>query len=197
MLTKKLAKQLLSINGFVKGVVFDTDAEWIKLNYGSDGLRRVEEKLRKIGYPIKYEKIIAIKDYPVGFRAISLLAIKDVFKLSDNDIINIGEAAVKTSLLLRLVLKYFISTSKALSKAPELWSKHYSIGKLVVKEVSEKNKRVIVDLIGVKIHPIICTYLMGYFRGYVQLTRAKDKVKVKLVKCIHNGDKLNRYVFTW
>ncbi len=196
-LTKALAKKLLSVKGGVKGVVFKTDADFIKSFYGADGLVKAEKRLKELGYPLIFKDIINLKVYPVGLRALSLLVIKEVFNLTDKDIQLMGDGAPKTSFIIRLMLRFLISLEKALSKAPGLWREHYTIGELIVKEINKTGRFVIIHLKDFNVHPIIEIYLTGYFRRFVQLSLPKEKVKIKRRKRVSKGVSFIEYRIYW
>ena len=89
-LTKETAAKLMQSRGEVKGVVFKTDEKYILKERGEEGLKLLEQELKKLGYPIKYKEIKAMSLHPIGLRAISLLMIKKVFKFDDKEIEKIG-----------------------------------------------------------------------------------------------------------
>ncbi|MBM3258059.1 MAG: hypothetical protein FJZ05_02520, partial [Candidatus Nealsonbacteria bacterium] len=77
--TKEAAQRLSKISGEVRGVAFKTDMEFVLKEKGKGGLKKVEDELKRIGFPIKYEEIKVMDFYPIGLRVISLMAIKEVF----------------------------------------------------------------------------------------------------------------------
>jgi hypothetical protein len=79
MVTKNDADNIMKLPGNARGAMLQTDAAFIKQNHGEEGIHKVEEEFMKVGYSIDYEKINAMKWYPLGLRVLSLRIIKDVF----------------------------------------------------------------------------------------------------------------------
>ena len=194
-LTKELAENLMKIKGEVRGIVFRTDAQYVLKTKGKEGLKKVEEELERIGYPIDYEKINTMAFYPIGQRAISLLAIQKVFALSEKDIREMGVRAPKISLIIKLFMRYFLSIEETVKQVPKMWGKHYTIGKLKAAAY-EKQRYIVLKLEDFVIHPILCSYLTGYFSTVVQMV-VKAKVLAKETKCPFKGDKYHEFLFKW
>ncbi|MDP2926544.1 MAG: hypothetical protein Q8N65_00145 [bacterium] len=196
LLNETEVKKLMQLKGEVRGVVFKTDFEYILNREGGDGLEKLENKFQEIGHPIKYGEIKALAFYPIGLRIISLLAIKDIFSFSDEEIKKIGEAAPKLSLVIKLFTKYFLSITLTAQQAPSMWGKHYRAGKLVVVEINEKEKRIILSLEDFNLHPLLCKYLEGYFSTVVKMAVGKP-TNSQEIKCSFSGGKSHEYLVTW
>lgn len=197
-LTKELAKKLMEIKGEVKGVVFKTDAEYILKEKGEEGLRKVEEEIKKLGYVIDYQKVKAMDFYPVGLRAISLLAIKKVFNFDDEKIKEMGLFATKTSLMVKILMKFFLSIQRVfLVEAPRLWKKHWTQGELIPVELNEEKKYSIIKVRGFSLHPIHCKYLEGYFSGILKMLVKSSEITCQETKCTFKGDKEHEFLIKW
>lgn len=195
-ITKEEVKKIMATEGEVRGVVFKTDGEYFLRKEGKNGLDKLEEELKRIGCPIEYEKIKTFDFYPIGMRIISLLAIKEVFGLSDEQIKEIGATAPKVSLVLKLFIRYFSSIVSVAKQAPFIWRKHYTKGKLSVVEVNEKEKRIVIRLENLDLHPLVCRYLEGYFSTVVQMLLGVSAT-AKETKCSFSGDKYHQYLLNW
>jgi hypothetical protein len=140
-LTKETIKELMEIKGEVKGVTLKTDAEHVLKEKGEEGLKRLEAELESLGCPIKYRDIRTMDSYPVGLRAISLLAIKRIFNYDDKKIEEMGFLATKRSLIIKLFVKYFLFIERVFYKeAPKIWTHHFTIGQLIPIEFNEEKK---------------------------------------------------------
>ncbi len=84
--TQELVKKLTQVKGECRGMHLKNDADFIVSQKGETGLKQVEEKLKKLGCAIKYREIKSLDFYPLGWRAISLLAIQDVFSWQNQNI---------------------------------------------------------------------------------------------------------------
>ena len=190
-------KNLMKLPGKVRGVVFQTDAEYVKEKKGEKGLELVKKTLKKIGCPIDYEKIKATGWYSVGLRVISLLIIKDVFNWSDKEIETMGNAAPKYSFIVRLLMKYFLTFPMSYKQSPVYWKKHYTVGELEAPDYNLQKKYYIIRLKKFKIHPILCAYLGGYFVRIGQFVLKGSDFKVKETKCMFSGDSYHEFLITW
>jgi len=190
-------EKLVNLEGKVRGVVFQTDAEYVKEKEGKKGLLLVKKELKRIGCPIEYEKIKATDWYSVGLRAISLLIIKKVFNWSDKEIESMGNAAPKYSFIVRLLMKYFLTLPMSYKQGPNYWKKHYTVGKLETPDYDLQRKYYVVRLKDFKIHPILCHYLGGYFVRIGQLVLRGSNFRFKETKCQFSGDPYHEFVVRW
>lgn len=196
--TKETAKKLMEIKGEVRGVTLKTDMEYILKEKGENGLKKLEDELKGLGQPINFREIKTMAFYPVGLRALSLLAIKRVFDFDDEKIKEIGFFATKTSLIIKLFVRYFLSVQRVfLKEAPKLWKKHYTVGELNTVELNEEKKYGILRLKNVDVHPIVCCYLEGYFRGVLKLIVKSSRITSKETKCPFRGDEYHEYLIEW
>ncbi len=197
-LTAETIKKLLEIPGEVKGAVFKTDATFVIKEKGAEGLKQLEEELKRVGCPIKYEEAKSVSFHPVGLRAISLLAMKKVFGFNNDKIKEIGRFATRVSLIVRLFVRYFSSTEKFLNeRAPKLWSSHWTKGILDMTDVNMKEKYAVARIRDFNLCPTFCYYLSGYFEGILSLTTGSDDVHSEEVKCTFRGDNYHEYLTRW
>lgn len=197
-LSKKNLKELLEIEGDVRGVVFKTDGEYILKKKGREGLSKLERELKNLDQPIKYQDIETLAFYPVGLRVISLLVIKRVFNFDNEEIKEMGFFATKTSLLVKLFIKYFLSIQRVFFKeASKIWRKHWSIGEIKPIKLDEEKKYALLQLKDFSLHPIYCCYLEGYFRGILQMITKSSQITCEETKCYFRGDKYHEYLIKW
>ena len=112
VLTKETAEKLMMIKGKIRGMDLKADAEFVLRKKGKEGLRKLEEKLKEINFPIEYDKIKSMDFYPGGLKAISLLAVKTVFGWDDQIIEEMGREASKVSLIIKVFVRFFGSLSR-------------------------------------------------------------------------------------
>lgn len=195
-LTKEFAKKLVETKGEARGINFKTDWEVVLSKYGQEGLKKLEEKMAELGYPLKYEEIETMGFYPVGLDALSILSIREVFDLDDRELKELGAAAVKFSLFLKILIKYFPSLQLLAKEAPKMWQKHYSIGELEVVETNEKEKRAILRIKNFGFHPAQCINLQGYFSKILQMA-VKAPVTCEETRCTFRGDDYHEFLIKW
>ncbi len=198
MLTKNEIDKILKVKGQARGVVFQTDAQYILEKKGQAGLKKVEAAIKKTGQPISYGKEIrATGWYPLSWRAISLLIIKETFGWGEKEILEMGYAAPKHSFIVRALLRYFVSLDKTFNESAKYWREHYSIGQLEAPEVNVDTKRLVLRLKDFKVHPILCQYFRGYFKSVALLAVKTDKMTIKETKCVFRGDPYHEFVIEW
>ena len=197
-LTKQEAEKLLATPGKVRGVVFQTDAEYVRNRKGEEGVVAMEKELERLGCPINYKNIKVISWYPLGLRVVSLLVIKNIFNLQDEDVEEMGNLAPKYSLIVKLLMKYFLTIDMTYKESPKYWEKHYTVGNLEAPGYSLKEKYFIVRLRDFKVHPILCAYFKGYFKRISQfLLKDAKNFKTQEPKCQFLGDPYHEIVITW
>jgi len=196
-ISKEEIKKLMEIEGEVRGVVFQTDAEYVRLKKGEEGLKILKEKTKELGYPIEYEQIKTMDWYPVGLRVVSLLAAKEAFNWGNEEIWDMGNSAPKYSFIVKLLLKYFLSLRRSLEETSTYWRKHYTVGDLEFVELNEEKKYFILRLKNFKLHPILCTYLTGYFHRFGQYVIKGEKITIEETKCMFKGDPYHEFLGRW
>lgn len=196
-ITKEEIKKLMEIPGKIRGQVFLTDFEYIKQTKGEKEAGRLREKMKEWRNPIDYEKIKIAEWYPVGLRAVSLLAIKETFNWGDKEIEELGKSAPKLSFIVKILMKTFLSIKRSFQESPNYWRKHYLTGELVPAEINEKKKYFRLHLKNFKVHPIICIYLSGFFYTIASFVLKTTKIKCKETKCMFKGDGYHEFLISW
>ena len=197
MVPRNVLEQLMSTKGRVRGAVFETDAEYIRGKYGSEGLDKVEEELRSLGYELSYDDVSAMEWMALNLRALSFLIMKEVFSWSDEEIVAMGDAAPKHSFIVKLFMKFFISPQVAFSHAPEYWVKHYDIGRLEAASLDEEKRHAVVRLFDFDLHPVYCRYLEGYFGRLFKFMFPNSHIRVKETSCMCSDGSCHEFLVDW
>lgn len=187
--------KLMDIKGKVRGAVFQTDAKNVLEKEGEDGLKKLEKRVKDLGYDIDYRSGKATDWHPVGLRIISLLLIKDTFGWSTAEIREMGKRAPKFSFIVKFVFKLFAPLKKLVKEIPSDWEEHYTIGEMEVPKFDEENKEMVIRLKDFKIDPIFCVYLEGYIERV--LLFIEQGVETKETKCPFRGDPYHEYTSQW
>lgn len=194
VMNKQELIEIAQKEGKVRGVVFYTDAAYVRRHEGEEALRGIEEETKKMGYPIDYSEMKPPAWYPVGLRAVSLLAIKKVLNWDDEQIKEMGRSAPKYSIITKLLLRYFARPRAIENKLGTYWRKHYSVGSLEGRITSQLSG--IVHLKDFQTHPILCTYLKGYFISLLgMIVGVSEQLSIEETKCMHRGDEYHEFVF--
>ncbi len=171
--------QLMKTEGKARGVAFQTDARYVLEKMGEEGFSKLEREAKKIDFPIDYKNIKTMSWYPFGLRIISLLLVKNTFGWEDEEIRDMGYTAPKTSIMVKLLMKFFVNFDKFSEKIPVFWEQNYTIGKLEVVKVDKKDKELIARLSDVNVNPIFFVYLEGYFEKMVQFIKKDAVCKIR------------------
>jgi len=169
-------KEILNKQGDVRGAVFQTDANYILKLTSQDNLLKIENKLKEWGVDFHYENVKPMSWYPVNWRVLSLLAIKEVMDWDSSQIREMGKNAPKVSVIVKLFFKLFPDIEKFAQQIPNYWRKHYTVGELRVVELDKNKQTMLIRLTDFSFHPILCGYLEGYFEQATKLTRPEDSV---------------------
>ncbi len=194
---KQTADKLMKMKGNIRGTIFQEHTSCIRAKEGEKGIKVVEEKLKEIGYPLKFSQIKNWEWYPVAYSALVILIAKSCFNWTDQDVFEMGEAAPKYSLVVKLLMKYFLPLRRTLKEVPEYWRKYFDFGELEAHELNEKEKYLVLRLKNYKGHPLICIYHQGYFLQVARYAIKSKKITIEETKCMFKGDPYHEFVIRW
>jgi hypothetical protein len=188
----------------IKGSAFKGEMEYILAKKGARGVKAVEEKTKKLGYPIRYKEIRETQWYPIGLKMISFYAFLTTFNWGEKELAEIAESSVKVSFIVKFFMKYFASPEKIFKiAAPRLWKRYYSAGSLEVSDFFNIEKgggggQGILRIKNFKIHPFYCFYLGRFFIGVAKLSDPRLKeINIEEKKCMFKGDDCHEYLLKW
>lgn len=196
IISKQEFDELMKIKGEVRGVPLKNEAEFIAKEEGEEGLKKLEEVMANLGYPIKYREIRGMDFYPLGLLSVNLLAIKRLFNYDDEKFQAIGRFEAKLSFIIRLFLKYFVSLDKAIKEVPKMWKRYYTVGNLTIVEYNEKEKYLIVRIEDLPFHPLYCQVNKGFGASIIQMVVGSD-VTCEEIKCAHKGEEYHEFLMKW
>ncbi|MFH0791926.1 MAG: 4-vinyl reductase [bacterium] len=165
--------------------------------YGNEGVRRVEKYLNELGVEFSFGGLNMTIWYPEGLNVAVIIAMREIFKLSDEDIYLIGRKMPKLSFIIRVFVKYFVSTKKTFIKTAEYWNRYLDCGKMEPYEINEDKRYAIFRVTGYQFDPVMCHYHRGYLAGAAENVIKSDKIEVIETACIHRGDSYHEYRLTW
>lgn len=204
-LTKELAQKLMESPDKIRGIDFKTDENFILKEKGKEGLKKVEKRMEELGYPIKYKKISLVSFYPLGLRVFSLLVIKDVFGWDNKKIREMGEVAPKSSLFIKIFMRFVASIEGVKKETSRTWRRYHSTGELkliipgpggefsVLRQPGHSCK---LELVNHYIHPIYCIYLEGYLQTVCEMM-INTPATCREITCPFRGDKSHEFVLKW
>lgn len=196
IISKEEFKELIQIEGQVRGDGMKNKAKYILEKKGRQGLKDLEKAISDAGYPMNYQSLEKMELYPVGLEAATLIAIKRIFDFQDDDFRELGKIESKFTLIIRLFMKYFISLDRATSEAPRMWRKYYTVGDLEIPELNKEEQYLKLRLKDFSPTPLLCRTHEGYFSGIFKLVVRKP-VSCREVKCVHRGDDYHEFLIEW
>jgi predicted hydrocarbon binding protein len=198
MMIDETLLSIQEIPGFVKAVALQTDKVFIEMQEKENGIVLVEKELEQMGFPLQYDSFLSPSTLvPLSKRIASLIAIRNVFCLNDEQIRQMGSLAIRSSFLTKLTLRYLISLSKMAKELPRHWQRHYTVGRMDAGELHEDQCYFIICLRDFKAHPIFCTYLSGYIIGGVEMIGNYPNLTIQEIKCQHRGDEYHEFKISW
>lgn len=198
LISKEEISEIEKNEGEVIGNALKNKLSFVLKTIGEDGVKRVEEEIAKLGYPLRYKEIKNFHWYPEKQDVLLIVLIKRLFNWDDEKIREMGRFNGRVSLIAKLMMRYFVSIERIARRVGEYWQKYRTIGTLEAEEVNTKEKRIILVLKNFTGHPDYCRFLEGYFwqiASYV--VPGKEKLKVEESECVFKGSKVHRFKITW
>jgi hypothetical protein len=195
VISKDEFDELMKLKGEVRSGI-KTHGEFILKEEGEKGLKKLEDTILELGYPIKFRRIKATTFYPLGAEAIVLLAIKRLFNYDDEKFQEMGRFHAKSSLIIRLFIKYFVSLKSISKKVSDMWKRYFTVGNFEIVELDEEKKRAILKVTDFQLHPIHCQVFKGSISTLVQMI-VGSKVTMEETKCIYRGDEYHEFLLKW
>ncbi len=190
-------KLLLGAKGEARGIHFKNDAQYIVAEKGKDGLKKVEAQLKEWGVPLLYNKMRNLHFYPIGWRSLSLLAAEKALGWEEKNIRNMCVFASSASLIIKIYSKFFYSVDKFLEQAPKLWEEYFTVGKLVIREHSESEKYVIIDIKEFDLDDVYRPCLESFIeRAGQTIIKGKDH-KCEVVECSPKENNCHGFRLSW
>jgi len=196
-IAKEEADKLMAIPGNVRGAVILADLEYARRKGGIEVIKKIKERLKELGYPVDVEEIKPMEKYPEALSVLIILLVKEVLNLTDEEIFEMGGAAIKLSPFIKILTKYFVSAKRIFEESPKYWEKYFDFGKMEPIEFNGKEGYTILRLIGYKFHPIICIFHKGYFTQVARIATGKKVIKIEETKCVYRGDPYHEYFVSW
>jgi hypothetical protein len=184
------------IEGNGIGAAVLSHLHFIREKKGEEGVKKVQARLKELGYDIDFDKIKAMEAVPLSFSYLVVLAAKEIFGWQDKEIFEMGNSAPKYSFVVKMIMKYLISIKKMFQESPVAWEKHYNVGKLESYKLNEREKYMVLRLRH-DCPPTICTFYRGYFLRIVQYGVRSGKINIEETKCPNRGDAYHEFLMRW
>jgi len=188
--------ELMKIEGEARGLMLKGYTNFILKEEGREGLKKLEDAMAELGYPIKHREIKATNFYSIGLDNLLLLSIKKLFNYDDKKFREIGEFQAKSPLIIRLFVKYFISLEKAVKAAPQMWRKYFTVGNMKMVDFDKEKKHVILRLENFRLNLPHCQLIIGFISALIKII-VGSKVICEETKCIFRGDEYHEFLLKW
>jgi hypothetical protein len=197
IISKEELETLLKIKGETRGLGMRDEIDFIRGREGEEAVKKLEEVMKNLGYPIRYKEIKPMDFFPLNKYAIVQLAMKRLFNFKDRDFEIMGRYESKVSLVMRLFMKYFFSAEQVIKQAPNIWRRYYTVGELKIIEFNKEKKYVIMRLENFHLHKLNCYVLKGYFVGILQMVIGGKDITCEETKCLCEGDEYDEFLLKW
>ena len=196
-LLKQEADRLMQIKCKTRGEGISGLADDIKNKYGIDGVTKIEERLKELGYPTVFKEIRLTGWYPEGLNVLVLLVAKEIFGWTESDLFEMGHRAPKLFLIAKLYVRYFATATKTFQASGKFWKQFETCGELEPFKIDEKEKYAILRLKNFSGHPAFCPLLSGYFESATSFVTVSRRVISEETKCPFRGDPYHEYLVKW
>ncbi len=196
IISKEELDEIMKIEGEVRGDGIKSYAEFVLIKEGEEGLKRLEDELISLDFPLKLGEIKRMGFYPISLWVIYVLSIKRLFNYNDKKFQEMGDFQIKSSLIIRVFMKYFFSIDKAAKELPKIWKQFFAIGEINVTELNKEKKYLLIKLSNFDVHPISCQIILGVLIKAVEII-LKGDVSGKETMCVHRGDQYHEFLIRW
>ena len=189
--------ELVEIPGKVRGEIFLNHADYIGEKEGKGGLRKLEEKMKELGHPVRFKKVNSLEWYSEGLSSAIVVICKEIFFWEEKDIFEMGESAPRFSLGLKVLVQNLVLPERLFEESPVYWENLFDFGEVEPVEYNKELQTAIIRIKGFKTHPLLCVYHAGYLKGLSRLALKDEKITVEEVKCVFKGDPYDEYKIKW
>lgn len=196
MLTKQEANEFMKMEGKARGVEAKEDFEFVLQKKGKKGIKKVENRMAELGFPLKYKELKVMLWHPIGLGVLLRFVIKEVFNFNEEEIYQWGRSNVTSSIFAKIFMKYFGSLDLIAKQVPVMWRRYHTSGDLEMPEFSKESRYAILRLKNFKGNSIHCIILNGYFSKISEMV-VRFPVKCKETKCVLRRDEYHEYLLTW
>jgi len=196
LISKKEFDKIMITKGEVRGAGTRSYAEFIRKEEGEKGLKKLEEAITKLGYPVEYREIKLMDYYPIGLETVTLVAIQRLFNYDDKKFQEMGAFGIRLSLFFNIFMRYFVSPERFIKEAPKMWKEAGAIGNLKIVEYNAKKKHLILRIENFQVHSLYCQIFKGYFLSSIQMIFKSDATCEER-KCPFRGDEYHEFLLKW
>jgi len=124
-ISKEEADKIMAAPGEIRGLAIKANWDYLRKVKGPEVVLIIEEEFIRLGYPFPYKGIKILSFYAAGYDALLLLMLERFFHVQEDGFVEMGADGVKSSILMKVVIKYFASVEKAVIQAVKIWPRYY------------------------------------------------------------------------
>ncbi|PIP23375.1 MAG: hypothetical protein COX90_03545 [Candidatus Nealsonbacteria bacterium CG_4_10_14_0_2_um_filter_38_17] len=124
-ISKEEADKIMAAPGEIRGLAIKANWDYLRKVKGPEVVLIIEEEFIRLGYPFPYKGIKILSFYSAGYDALLLLMLERFFHVQEDGFVEMGADGVKSSILMKVVIKYFASVEKAVIQAVKIWPRYY------------------------------------------------------------------------
>ena len=196
VISKEELEKLKEIKGEARGVGIKNVLDFVIKDKGEEGLKKLEDTMAELGLPMKYKEMKMMQFYPLYLYLAVNLVMKEIFDYDDRKFQEMGLFMAKSSFILRLLLKHFISIDNTINQAPRAWRGYFSVGSLEIGEINKSEKYLIARLKNFDFHPLHCEITKGFLSAAIQMV-VKNETTCEQIKSSFKGAEYNEFVVRW
>lgn len=197
MLSKEEIKEIENIGGKVRGFSLREDLEFLKAKKGEDGLEKILQTMKELGYPLEPEKIKNFDWYPWYQNILLIVLAQRVFNWGKEEFREWGLFSAQISFMAKLIMKFFVSIDRVLKGANDYWRRYFSEGKIEVEVFDKTQHLIILNLKDFPTHQLFCWELEGYFWQVASYVLPKENLRVEEIECPFSGQKDHKFKISW
>lgn len=194
---KLTIEKLKKMEGKVRGSCSESMIEYLKNIGKEDYLPKIEAKLKEYGFEEKIRKIDPLRWYPIAFEVALIFSIYEILDWKKEQLKELGRNIPKISFIVRLLMKYFVSTERSYRAARVYWKKHFDSGEFQSVELNKKGKYILVRIKNFDLHPLYCIFLEGYLETMTNFIIKSKKIWTTETKCTFKDDPYHEYLMKW
>ncbi len=186
------------IEGKVIGIALQDYFDFVKEKEGSEGLARLEKELENLGLKVNSKNLKKFAWYPESYDELIALTAQKIFGWQDETLREVGRWMAKTSLIRRIMARYFISVEKIIEDLQEYWRKFHLTGNLKVEKYDPKNKELLLALENFQAgHQVHCRIVEGYIHQIASYIVQPENIKIQEKECVFKGGSRHLFKVKW
>ena len=179
-----------------RGIGLKIGTTFILKEEGEEGLKKLEDTMLKLGYPIRYKEIKPMSFYPLKLLYLTFIVSQKIFNYDSKKFQEVGKYESKFPLFMRLYMKYFVSLEKLEKTASRIWRNHYMSGSFKVIETNEEKRYIIARIEDFPLHPYHFQFLLGFFPSMLKTIIGKEAT-CEGKECPGSEGKCHEFVMRW